>query len=149
MRGTLSITVFVLALACASSRTLEIGPVDPEQIGGTWSFTFADPERLGGRIIIPADTLPDASTLVSSDLWPGMIEYRGVLYALMHTGRYVCWTHSIRQQAGIELTVYKGQLHATYFDECRRLIQGTARSQQRSVRDCKHTLLTLRRVAEP
>lgn len=149
MRSTLPIAVLVLVLACASSRTAEVGPVDPEAIGGTWTFTFADPERLGGTIVIPSDTSPAASTLMSSDLWPGMIEYRGVLNVLMHTGRYVCWTHSIQQQAGIELTVYKGELHATYFDDCRRSIQGTARSQQRSVWDCKHTLLTLRRVAEP
>jgi hypothetical protein len=148
LRGT-SIAVLVFAIGCTSSQTADRHRVAPQDLAGTWTYAFPDPQNLGGTIYIPNDTSPQASAEISSSTWSGMIEYPGALHALVHRSRYVCWRDTTMQSSGIELTVHSGQLLATYFDSCTRLARRSDPASQRSVRDCRHTVLNLRRVAPP
>ncbi|NIS64112.1 MAG: hypothetical protein GTO05_02985, partial [Gemmatimonadales bacterium] len=111
MRPSLAIAVsLTLSLGCGSAWSP--GQALPEDIAGEWTYQFADGEHQGGTIVIPNDTSPGAITLMTSDFWPGQIQYPGVLRGLARSGRYVCWADLSRQTFGIELTVYGGRLSA-------------------------------------
>lgn len=149
MRVSSTVAGLVFAVGCTSSHTAERQTVSPQDLAGTWTYAFPDPQNLGGTIYLPNDTSPNASAEIASGAWSGMIQYPGALHALVERSRYVCWRDSTRQISGIELTVRSGRLLATYFDSCTRLARRSGPASQRSVRDCRHTVLTLRRVAPP